>query len=95
MGEIVDKKKRGRPPAYSQTLRLLQLLELFHLRRLNGLTIKEMMDRFDVTRRTIYRDLLALQEIHIPITEEKHGTQKIWKLMDGFCYEIFREILSQ
>jgi predicted DNA-binding transcriptional regulator YafY len=39
----------------------------------NRLTVQELADKFGVSRRTIFRDFNALQEINIPVTWDKYS----------------------
>jgi len=43
------------------------------------LTVDELAKRFDVSRRTIFRDLRALQEIEIPVTWDRYSGYGIMK----------------
>ena len=45
------------------------------------LTVDEIAEKFDVSRRTIFRDFNALQEINVPITWDKYAG---YGLMKGF-----------
>ena len=87
---MTDNKKSGRARAtYSQTIRLMRILELFHLRRRKGLTITEIMDHFDVTKRTVNRDLAALQELYIPLVENIDNPEtriKVWRLHHDYHF---------
>ena len=59
---IKDIRKLGRPSRpYSQTLRLLRIIELLHLRRRGGITIAEIVEKFGVTDRTGRRELLPIR----------------------------------
>lgn len=75
----------GRPAEpYSQTKRLLKILEILHHRRNGGITLEEICNQFGVGKRTASRDISALQEIHIPIYSETDNRTKIWKLMPNY-----------
>jgi len=43
------------------------------------LTVDELANRFDVSRRTIFRDLRALQEIEVPVTWDRYSGYGIMK----------------
>ncbi|MCG8372100.1 MAG: HTH domain-containing protein, partial [Balneolales bacterium] len=45
------------------------------------LTVDEIALKFDVSRRTIFRDFNALQEINVPVTWDKYAG---YGLMKGF-----------
>jgi predicted DNA-binding transcriptional regulator YafY len=57
--------------------RLLDLVHLLSGRRPR--TVEEMARRFEVTPRTVYRDLAELQERHVPLVREEDG----WRLLEG------------
>ncbi|MDR9417633.1 helix-turn-helix transcriptional regulator [Gracilimonas sp.] len=44
-------------------------------------TVKELADRFGVSRRTIFRDFNALEEINVPVTWDRYSG---YGLIDGF-----------
>lgn len=61
-------KKVGRPKSeYSQGLRLLRMSDLLHAR--SHVTISFLMQEFDVDRRTVQRDMRALEDV-VPIQED-------------------------
>jgi predicted DNA-binding transcriptional regulator YafY len=81
----MDNDKSGRPAEpYSQTKRLIKILEILHHRRNSGITLEEICNFFGVGKRTASRDIAALQEIHIPIYSETDNRTKIWKLMPSY-----------
>ena len=45
------------------------------------LTVDELADRFDVSRRTIFRDFNALQEINVPVTWDRYSG---YGLIEGY-----------
>lgn len=45
------------------------------------LTVNELAERFDVSRRTIFRDFNALQEINVPVTWDRYSG---YGLIEGF-----------
>ncbi|MDI6784831.1 MAG: transcriptional regulator [bacterium] len=49
-----------------------------------GVTVTQLMQEFRVTRRTIERDLAALQEVGFPIYDEFIEREKRWKFVAGF-----------
>lgn len=85
-------KKKGRPAKpYSQTLRVLRLLEWFHRKRKTGITIQDIVDRFEVTKRTAGRDIEALEELHVPLVKERQGRTKVWKLYGDYKFMAYDE----
>ena len=52
--------------------------------RKTGVTVNDLADEYDVSRRTIYRDLIALQGANYPLCEEKIENRKYWKLEEDF-----------
>ena len=54
---------------------------LLHLQSKRVVTAQELADRFDVTQRTIYRDIRALEEAGVPITGE---AGKGYSLVEGY-----------
>jgi hypothetical protein len=79
-------KKKGRPPPYSQTLRVLRLLEWFHRRKKIGITLQDIVYRFEVTKRTASRDIKALEELHVPLIKERQNRIAIWKLYGDYKF---------
>jgi len=70
----------GRPRGkYSQAFRLVKMMELLQTNRY--ITVQLLVDKFDVSRRTIHRDLATLQEDY-SIKEDGRlpDGQKVWKL---------------
>ena len=49
-----------------------------------GVTVTQLMQEFRVTRRTIERDLAALEEAGFPLVDEFYEGQKKWKFVAGF-----------
>jgi predicted DNA-binding transcriptional regulator YafY len=60
----------------SRPARLLDLVHLLAGRR--SRTVAELAQRFDVSERTVFRDLAELSERHIPLTSDEHG----YRLLD-------------
>lgn len=61
--------------------RLLSILLLLQSQR--QLTAKELAEKLEVSKRTIYRDMEALSGIGIPVFSER-GQNGGWSLVDGF-----------
>ncbi|MGE0040665.1 MAG: helix-turn-helix transcriptional regulator [Vicinamibacterales bacterium] len=45
-----------------------------------GLSVDELASTLGVTKRTVWRDLAALQEVGFPLTDEKRDRRTVWKL---------------
>ena len=54
---------------------------LLHLQSKRVVTAQELADRFDVTQRTIYRDVRALEEAGVPIVGE---AGRGYSLVEGY-----------
>ncbi len=63
-----------------QIVRQLDILRELSSRQY-GATIKELVQTFRVTRRTIERDLRDLSEAGFPLYTDKQGRENAWKLM--------------
>jgi predicted DNA-binding transcriptional regulator YafY len=61
----------------SRSDRLLDLVPFLGGRR--SRTLREIVQHFEVSERTAYRDLAALESRHIPVTRDEHG----YKLLEG------------
>jgi predicted DNA-binding transcriptional regulator YafY len=64
-----------------------------------GVTVTQLMQEFRITRRTIERDFVALEEAGFPLTYEVIEGQKRWKIMDTYKSQLpipftFSELLS-
>jgi predicted DNA-binding transcriptional regulator YafY len=68
--------------AYSQAARVQGILRTLSSR--HGITIGELADEFGVTKRTLYRDLKALDEAGYPILSEVIAGTTYWKLESSF-----------
>lgn len=67
---------------YSQAARVQGILRTLGARQ--GITIGELADEFSVTKRTLYRDLKALEEAGYPILTEVIEGTTYWKLEPSF-----------
>ena len=63
---------------YSQAARVQGILRTLWAR--NGITIGELSEEFGVTKRTLYRDLRALEDSGYPIISEVAGGTTLWGL---------------
>jgi len=63
---------------YSQAARVQGILRTLGIRQ--GITIGELAEEFGVTKRTLYRDLKALEEAGYPILSEVIDGTTYWKL---------------
>jgi len=68
-------------PRNSEVVRQWNLLRSIEAARA-GLSIQQMVDEAGVTRRTVYRDLDALQEAGFPLTNEARDGRVFWTLAD-------------
>lgn len=67
---------------YSQAARVQAILRILGISQ--GITIGELAEVFEVTKRTIYRDLEALEESGYPIFPEVIEGTTYWKLESSF-----------
>lgn len=75
---------RGRPARkYSQAARLHDLIRILEVR--HGSTADELAEECAVTRRTIYRDLQAIEEAGYPLVKEPSGDGRmLYRFLTGF-----------
>ena len=67
---------------YSQAARVQGILRTLGARK--GITIAELAEEFGVTKRTLYRDLKALEEAGYPLISEIVEGTTYWKLEPSF-----------
>lgn len=67
---------------YSQAARLHDVIRLIEARR--GLTIDELVLETGVARRTVYRDLEAIEVAGYPLVSEWQGNRKVYSFITGF-----------
>ena len=67
---------------YSQAARVQGILRTLGAR--HGITIGELAEQFGVTKRTLYRDLKALEEAGYPLLSEVVDGTTYWKLEPSF-----------
>ena len=76
----------GRPSRrYSQAGRLHDLIRLLEAR--NGATVEELAEECGVTRRTVYRDLQAIDAAGYPLMREPAGDERgrvVYRFLTGF-----------
>jgi len=68
--------------SYSQAARVQGILRTLWTR--NGITIGELSEEFGVNRRTIYRDLRALEDSGYPLLSEVADGAALWSLEPSF-----------
>ncbi len=79
-----EPRKLGRrPKKYSQAARLHDLIRILEARY--GATVEELVEECQVTRRTIYRDLQALDEAGYPLISERQADNRVlYRFISGF-----------
>ncbi|SHI52339.1 Predicted DNA-binding transcriptional regulator YafY, contains an HTH and WYL domains [Malonomonas rubra DSM 5091] len=79
-----SQRKVGRQPKkYSQAARLHDLIRILENRY--GATVEELVEECEVTRRTIYRDLKAIEEAGYPlISERQDDGQVLYSFIEGY-----------
>jgi predicted DNA-binding transcriptional regulator YafY len=71
---------KGKPAKkYSQAARLHSIIRLLESRR--GLTLDELAEEFDVDRRTIHRDLNAVEQAGYALTTEWNDGKKVYSFL--------------
>jgi len=85
----------GRPQAkYSQALRLFKIYEMLQHR--SQITIPELMNEFEINRRTVQRDIAVLTEAFaVEEGERTSGNEKTFKLKAGMRTETLKLTLSE
>ncbi len=72
--------KPGRKEPYSQTIRVIGIIQYLHKNRSRGISRQLIMEKFKVSYRTACRDIDALEEMHIPIVERMEGRKIFYRL---------------
>lgn len=67
-------------PRSAEVIRHWQMLLHIDATR-QGATVSELAARFGVTKRTVWRDLQALQEVGFPLVDEKRDRETAWRLL--------------
>ena len=71
---------RGKPQGhYTQAARLHNVIRLIESR--NGVTLDELVEESGVDRRTVHRDLAAVQDAGYPLTTEWQGGKKVYRFI--------------
>lgn len=71
---------KGKPQKkYSQAGRLHSIIRLLELRR--GMTLEDLASEYDVDRRTIHRDLKAVEEAGYTLTTEWQDNRKVYSFL--------------
>jgi proteasome accessory factor B len=74
---------RGKPAKkYSQAARVHDIIRLVEAR--HGMTIDELAEEAQVTRRTIHRDLIAIHEAGYPLVSDWENGRKVYRFMTRF-----------
>jgi predicted DNA-binding transcriptional regulator YafY len=73
---------------FANSVKFLTAINL--LSSAKGATIKTLMERLAVSRRTAFRLLEALEELGLPLVDEqsKSGNQKVYRLMDSYVHKL-------
>jgi predicted DNA-binding transcriptional regulator YafY len=75
--------KKGKPARkYSQAARVHDIIRLIEAR--HGITVEDMAQEGGVDRRTIYRDLNAIQEAGYPLISEWLNNRKVYRFLTRF-----------
>jgi predicted DNA-binding transcriptional regulator YafY len=73
-------KTRGKPTGhYTQAARLHNVIRLIETR--NGITLDELVEETGVDRRTVHRDLVAIQEAGYPLTADRQDGRKNYRFL--------------
>lgn len=72
-----------RPKKYSQAARLHDLIRILEMRY--GVTVADLVEECEVTRRTIYRDLQALMDSGYPLVSERQADGQVaYRFVAGY-----------
>lgn len=72
--------QRGKPTGhYTQAARLHNVIRLIETR--NGITLNDLVEETGVDRRTVHRDLVAIQEAGYPLTAQRQGAHKVYRFL--------------
>lgn len=73
-------KSRGKPSGhYTQAARLHNVIRLIETR--NGITLDDLVEETGVDRRTVHRDLLAIQQAGYPLTAQRQEGRKVYRFL--------------
>ncbi|WP_224982817.1 helix-turn-helix transcriptional regulator [Geomonas agri] len=74
---------KGRPPRkYSQAGRVHDVIRLIEAR--HGISVAELADETGVNKRTIHRDLVAIQEAGYPLISDWQDGEKVYRFLTRF-----------
>ncbi|MCF6179563.1 MAG: transcriptional regulator [Geopsychrobacter sp.] len=81
---IKSARKPGKPAKkYSQAARLHDVIRILEQRY--GATVEELVEECQVTRRTVYRDLTAIEEAGYPLIKERQDSDEvIYRFVAGY-----------
>ncbi|SNB46855.1 YafY family protein [Geobacter sp. DSM 9736] len=75
--------ERGRPARkYSQAARMHDVIRLIEAR--HGITVRELAEESGVDRRTVYRDLAAIQEAGYPLVADWENGERSYRFLTRF-----------
>jgi len=66
----------------AQVIRFMELLR--ELESARGLYVPKMAERLGVTRRTIYRDLRAIEDSGYPLYRDNGDSRMVWRFVDSY-----------
>ncbi len=69
-------------PRNAQVIRFMALLR--ELESAKGLYVPKMAEKLSVTRRTIYRDLQAIEDSGFPLYRDKGDSRMVWRFVDSY-----------
>ncbi len=73
-------KSRGKPSGhYTQAARLHNVIRLIETR--NGITLDDLVEETGVDRRTVHRDLVAIQQAGYPLTANRQDGRKVYRFL--------------
>ena len=81
MGRDVVPKRGRRAKAYSQAERLARMMRALASR---AMTVRDLADEFEITRRQVYRDVDRIQEEGHPLEQSDGDSEKTWQLPLGY-----------
>ncbi|MBI3183287.1 MAG: WYL domain-containing protein [Myxococcales bacterium] len=73
-------------PRGDSLARQLQLLQILDDRR--EIAVPEVAERLGYTARTVYRDLLVLERVGVPIYREAQGRRARWRVVEGYSRKL-------
>lgn len=83
MGSVPNLRRGRAPKKYSQASRLHDLIRILEARY--GVTVDELVEESQVTRRTIYRDLQAIMDAGYPLVSERQADGYVlYSFISGF-----------